>query len=391
MIMNVIRSIPTTDRPLDRTQLFRAGLAAVRAALISEMILAAVAGEPEAMAGSVSVATAVELGPFQRFLVNPPWIKYTRFRRSGNQEPTMSVKDGKPFANPSPWAHYEGALLPNGFFLRHLAYTTLYYDPKISGELVYNPPKPGEEWTVGASDRLWWQLDESDGVMIVAPQESEPGHSDKNGLEIIVKRQKRLLEVLRCLGMPELVDAEVEWLDATHFQATSWQHGKIEGTITRWHDDLAEELEYRVGRRPEQRLRMRYAYSPQRRLPPVEMVRTVVEENSTRSFTNIVDQWEEGLDPQHPDGFKASEFRRKTEPLQFFLVWSNGVRFKMAQDGTLARTSETPPDFAEFTRSGSDRVTGAVLVVSATVLLGALMGVWRIRQKNLQNRKTKQL
>jgi hypothetical protein len=370
---------------------YRAVLLAI---LAWAMLLPATAGETETAAGGGGDVPDVELGPFQRFLADPPWIKYVRFRRSGNQEPEMDYPEyGKSFVVPSPWAHYDGALQPKGFFLRHLAYTSRYYrakwsDNRLSDELVYEPPRPGEEWIIGASTGYWWQLDDREGVLVIAPREPEPGHSVTNGVEIIAKYQKQILEVLQCLGMPELVDAEVEWLDATRFQATSWQHGKIEGAISRRRADLVEELEYQVTRPAKRRVVMRYAYSPQMRMPPVEMVRTVVADSGTRSFTNILDRWEEGLDPQHPQGFTVRDFRRKTEPLQFFLVWSNGVRYKMNQEGTLTRTTETPPDFSALARPSRFRaISGVASVTGGLVLLGVLVGIWRARNKNSQKQK----
>jgi hypothetical protein len=357
------------------------------------MVLSAIAAESETAASGGGNVPAVELGSFHRFLVDPPWIKYVRFRRSGNQEPAINLPEfGKRFVIPSPWSLYEGALLPNGFFLRHLAHTSLYYEAEQVGErieLVYKPPKPGEEWTIGASLRHWWQLDDGNGVVVIAPREPEPGHSVSNGLEIIARNQRQLLEVLRCLGMTELVDAEIQWLDATRFQATSRQHGEIEGAIIRWRGDLVEELEYQVVRPVVRRVIMRYMYVAQLRMPPVEMVRTVVEDSGTRSYTNILDQWEGGLDPQHPQGFTVSDFRRKAEPFQFFMVWSNGVRYKMDRDGALVRTVETPPDYSEFSRSrGFGLMSRTVLMVCVMVLLGVLAGIRRVRHKNLQNKNT---
>lgn len=368
----------------------RVGLLAM---LTWAMLMSVIANEFESPVDGKDTLS-VELGPFQRFLVDPPWIKYVRFRRSGNQEPEMNYPEfGKSFVIPSSWAHYDGALQPNGFFLRHLAYTSFYYEMKFSGndpldELVYKPPKPGQEETFGASVSHWWQLDEMDGMLGVAPREHEPGHSTRNGTEIICRKGKLLLETLRCLGMPELVDAKVEWLDTTRFQATSEQHGKIEGAISRWRAGLVEELEYEVTRPSKRRVVMRYAYSPENRMPPVEMVRTVMEESGPRSFTNILDQWEEGLDQQHQQGFKVSEFRSKTEPLQFFLVWSNGIRYQMNQDGTLTLTSDTPPDYSIFSRPSRFRfISGVATLSGGLILLGVLVGIWRVRNKKLQNTK----
>ena len=205
------------------------------AVLAWTVVFSAIAAESEVAASRGGNVPAVEMGSFHRFLVDPPWIKYVRFRRSGNQEPAINLPEfGKRFVIPSPWSQYEGALLPNGFFLRHLAHTSLYYEAKRVGErieLVYKPPKPGEEWTIGASLRHWWQLDDGNGVVVIAPREPEPGHSVSNGLEIVARNQRQRLEELRCLGMTELMDAEIEWLDATRFQATSRQHGEIEGAL----------------------------------------------------------------------------------------------------------------------------------------------------------------
>lgn len=367
--------------------------ALLSAALAGAMLLSAVAGESETAASRGNDVPAVALGPFHRFLADPPWIKYVRFKRSGNQEPSMAlVTGGKDHSNPSPWAIYEGALQPRGFFLRHLEHTSLYYRPTPSGGLVYEPPKPGEEWIVGANSRWWWQLDEKNGMVNIAPREPEPGHSPTNGPEIIAQgQQERLLEVLRCLGMPELVDAVVEWLDATRFQATSWQHGKLEGAITRWRDDLVEELEYQVTRPAKRRVLMRYAYSPQMRMPPVEMVRTVVEGEVIHSYTNVIVQWDVGIDPQHPEGFAASEWRQQPKPLDFFLVWSNGVRFKMARDGSLVRVDEEAlrldpvAALGRLARPAWQDTLHAILA-GAGILLGALLwGIWRVRR----NKQTK--
>lgn len=363
------------------------------AVLAWTVVFSAIAAESEVAASRGGNVPAVEMGSFHRFLVDPPWIKYVRFRRSGNQEPAINLPEfGKRFVIPSPWSQYEGALLPNGFFLRHLAHTSLYYEAKRVGErieLVYKPPKPGEEWTIGASLRHWWQLDDGNGVVVIAPREPEPGHSVSNGLEIVARNQRQRLEELRCLGMTELMDAEIEWLDATRFQATSRQHGEIEGGITRWRGDLVEELEYQVVRPVVRRVIMRYTYTAQLRMPPVEMVRTVVEDSGTRSFTNVLDQWEEGLDPQHLQGFTVSDFRRKTEPFQFFMIWSNGIRYKMDRNGALARTVEAPPDYSEFSRSrGFGLMSRTVLMVCVMILLGVLAGIWRVRHKNLQNKNT---
>lgn len=121
---------------------------------------------------------------------------------------------------------------------------------------------------------------------------------------------------------------------------------------------------------------MRYTYTAQLRMPPVEMVRTVVEDSGTRSFTNVLDQWEEGLDPQHLQGFTVSDFRRKTEPFQFFMIWSNGIRYKMDRNGALARTVEAPPDYSEFSRSrGFGLMSRTVLMVCVMILLGVLAGI----------------
>lgn len=351
---------------------------------------------PTAPAGESDTAVegnnlpSVDLGPFQRFLADPPWIKYVRFRRSGNQLGTLIYPEqGKRFVIPCAWAYYDGALQPNGFFLRHLAHTGLYYKAKEAGggrildELVYDPPKPGEEWMIGASARHWWQLDDRYGMFIIAPRESEPGHSVSNGVEIIANMEIKHLKILQCLGMPELVDAEVEWLHTTRFQATSWQHGRIEGTITRWLNELVEELEYQVARPVKQRVFMRYAYSPQQRMPPIEMVRTVTDDSGTRSFTNIIDQWEEGLDLLRPQGFTVGDFRKKTEPFTSFLVWSNGLRYKLDQQGVLTRTIDTPPDYSEiFPTSRFRTIYQAVLLAGGLVLLGVLVGIWRTRKKH---------
>ncbi len=386
---------PTLD-PVKRAA--RAGERRWLAALLAgAMVLGAVAGEPGTSARDDRARSPVELGPFQRFLADPPWIKYVRFRRSGNHVPALILADsGKRIFIPRPWEHFEGAVQPNGFFLRHLDHSYLYYYEKVAerksflwgartqNEAVYDPPEPGEEWTIGASTRHWWQLDERIGLAIVAPREPVPGHSVTNGLEIIAQGEIQFLEVLRSLGMPELVGAEVEWLDAARFQAVSREHGTITGVITRFRDDLVEELEYQVERPVARRVHMRYAYLSPMRLPPVEMVRTVVEAETRRSYTNLVERWEEGLDPDHAQGFTLSEFRQKSTPFRNFLVWSNGVAYKLGQDGLLARVADAPPDYSEFERSSRfGWISSVILLASVMILLGVRVGIWRLRNRNL--------
>ena len=224
----------------------------------------------------------------------------------------------------------------------------------------------------GASESDWWQLASGHDMVQVAPRKGL-GQSARNGIEVIAQYELEKLETLRFLGIPELADTTgAQWPDEARFVAESPHRGSIEGRILEWAGDFPEAVEYRVGDPSKPWIRVTYGYCPSAGLPPREIIRTVWQGSELLTLTNVIDAWEPGIDLAHRDGYVISDFRLRRERIDYFYMWSNGVRHVLTADGQIVVSPGEVPNYEELAPQGLP----AGLVLTIWIAVAAGMGIW---------------
>jgi hypothetical protein len=315
---------------------------------------------------------------FCDFLAAPPWIKKLRFLRSKNYYIDTS-HPGKP-RRFNGFTLYEGALQSGGFYLRHL-----------SNSIAVNAPRPGEEYISGASDRYWWQLSPGHDGLGLAPRLAEEGQSAQNGREVICRLEMAVVEQVRHLGMDYLIGATIRWDETNRFSGHSPQYGAVEGQITQYKDGLPTQVQYSIGTNQIRGFVVQYRYAPDRPFPPQEMVswEKTGEKPGLLRHTNIIQLLETGIDEEHLNGYKPSDFRLKTAPLASLIIWSNKARFKIDGLGRWEKIQNTLPLSPNQAGFDFSRVISASVALAGAIL-APLVVVLAMRQAGKNNaRKTK--
>ncbi|RME93357.1 MAG: hypothetical protein D6766_08360 [Verrucomicrobia bacterium] len=344
--------------------------------------LAAVGGEllPADSTAAEAPSSARETGAtpsFRDFLTRPPWIRRVVFRRSGNVHPvTIRYEQNTERTHIPAWVEFEGSLQPKGYYLKFLPMGHYIVDIPKDGPVVHRPPPAGWEYVMGATAEYWWWV--GDQVWSLAPRAPRPGHSPRNGPEILARMHMGYLEELRWLGVPELADAgSIHWSGPDRFEAVSRSHGMIQGVILQWSGSTPVALECRVAGPPARVRRVEYGHDASPTLPPREMRVTLQQDGRTVTHTNLIEVWESGLDPRHSEGFKPSEFRPPDVTFERTYFYSNGVRHAVSPEGRLEPVEGFEPDFSELeVRSGSKALT---VVLLTAIAFGGVGMLWWLR------------
>jgi len=110
------------------------------------------------------------------YLEGPPWLRKMVFRWPRNMYLVVTDPHRKIEFRPTGWAHFEAAVQPQGWYLRHLEGSP-DYDIKRRGE----PPEPrllpkGKKTVVGANAEFYWYLGWGHEMLRLIPREGQPGY-----------------------------------------------------------------------------------------------------------------------------------------------------------------------------------------------------------------------
>jgi hypothetical protein len=324
---------------------------------------------------------------YRDFIAQPPWIKKVVFERTPNP---VRIED-KPYTGPMPpFDRYEGALQPQGYYVKYLDGVAYWRLKRGPDGLVLQPskPEPGEEGVRGASDRHYWCLGPGHMTAEIAPRRPEEGAYPYHGEELAARLWMGLLDRVRRLGLERLTNAAIRWEDSDRFAGSTQDGQPVSGSITRYTNGLPAQVEYCVG--DTNWFVVQYAYLPGRPFPPYEVVWWAVGGGGEpRKTTNRIEVLEVGLDPAASNGYLLTQFRTKTNLLTSLLYCSNGVRYEIDRAGQWHKVDERVPDWSELT-GGISRAAGLTVLVLAVAGLSTGLYLARWAQSRRSQTQTQQ-
>ncbi len=261
--------------------------------------------------------------PFRDAIASHVPVKRLVFRYSRNHI-TDLTNPRKPTYPPG-FDEFEGAVQPSGYYLLKLPHSSARVDN-------HNPV--GETLASGASSCFWWQLNDNYDSLRVATRNNAKWPMDPVAVVCTMDFDK-LAEVAHC-GMLHIADADIRWLDPRRFRAESQRFGILEGQIASFDDTgRPTRLWYHsptnsvIGS-----FDICYSYKDATLFPPSTMiVRRTGPGQNRPPYTNIILSYDPGLQMEATNGFVPSQFRRKSQPLATFIVYSNSVRYKVLPNG----------------------------------------------------------
>ena len=306
---------------------------------------------------------------FRAFLEDPPWLTRVVFLRA-NSDYAYQPPSGRivPFIG---YSGYEGAIQPTGFYLKHSSNSFFFRTPTL----------PGYATIFGSSDRFWWHLSPGHDALSLAPRNASDGASPRNGREIVCKLQEQLLLSMRRCGMEGLENASLTWTSQDTFIGTTVNSNEVSGTIRQWTNGVPLRIEYRIGTTNIRHYRSDFSYQGTADWPPSRVV-TCVSSVAGRDtwITNVILKWLTGLDTNATHGYNPTQFRVKSTPYIPLIVWSNGFRFRIMDDGLWSPIIEEDP---QINVSGTISMAATSIVVGFAVVGAVAAAVARQRGRHL--------
>lgn len=315
------------------------------------------------------------------YLEGPPWLRKMVFRWPRNMYPMIIDPEQHIEFRPTGWAHFEAAVQPQGWYLRHLEGSP-DYDIKRRGK----PPEPwlppkGKETVVGANSDFYWYLGWGHEILRLIPREGQPGYHPRNSFLFRAHFDRtNYIESARLLGFYwlSLLQLQLQWDQPDHFVGESSQGTTAEGRITRWTAD-GRPARWECTVQPSQgtpwRFWVEYRYAPDRFFPPSEFTldgTALAREPITHTF--YIDAFEPGVDGRFPEGYEPEQFRAIRTPYESLTISSNAVLYRIDAQGNWISVDTSPPVLPVEARQ-EQWLRGIVLVVAvgAGLILG---GAW---------------
>jgi len=343
------------------------------------------------VSGNLGKVEAAAAGPgvvldaaqtYRDFLSNPPWLKKIEFRLDRNYR--VDVTDESHPQREAGTGTYVAAWQPGGYYRKHLAGSPLYDNPP--GQLPRSRTVlAGRENISGASDRFYWRLWEGQDEISLVPKDDQSGASADNWLRGFFDFELADLAKIRRLGLDQLVDARIMWVDKDHFTAETSDRGPAHGTIVQYTNGLPATVEYSFDSAASNIFRVRYAYASGQLFPPHQItVEETVADGNRITHVNYLDALDVGLDPDAAAGYRPEAFRVSAKPFKQISLSSNGILYHVDQRGQLNAVDTQYPGLERFSQPKS-RPTLVGLIMIAPSLAFFLYFVLARRRAKRQN------
>ena len=324
------------------------------------------AGEAGNTIATVNPAPTDPAQTYRDFLSDPPWIKRISYRQDRNYFHVggNSNKPGTPLQG---YARYEAGIQPAGYYRKHLegAVTRFAFGHE-------EPPDVAGRGITGASEKYFWRIWEGDGHVTIVPRSKEEGASPNNWLNGFFRFEMLDLKLIQTLGLDQLTDATIVWVDKDHFTARSAAFGPAHGTILHYLDGLPSEVAYSFVAFTNYYYLARYTYKSGTPFPPYQIVVLTKRDGAVEvCHTNYIDELEVGLDPAAADGYSAAEFRVENTPFNRVQYSSNAVLYEIDLKGRMHAVDTTYRPIASLNPGGSWIAITAPLI-SVAVAVGAV-------------------
>lgn len=321
----------------------------------------------------------------RELLSSPPWIKKIVFKRSGNYT-TYRVDKLTDVEYPVE-LRYEGALQPSGFYLRHLANSSVYIDEITpEKELIFKNPKKGLEYIVGESMEHYWTLNKGHSGLGFSYKDPKLGGDPGNSRQTLSSWQRRILIELSMFGLEHMGKCDLNWAGRDQFSGMSEKLGAISGKIVARDDqERPTQLNYWPDGNLDDVVRVNYSYHTLGSIPRMFTIEGALNGKPRKVLTNFIEHIELGIDELNPQGYKPTDFRQNFGPLKGLVIESNKVAYRVNQIGQWKQMHYRPPEMPHLPHPGGSRSYGWVLVIFGIFCFSAVVIIGMSRKSNNSN------
>ncbi len=308
------------------------------------------------------------------------------FAQSGNLFPQI-YSDGKTTI-PSGFVFFEASSQSNSWYIR-----TLTNAP--SGE---HDPSNGNGWMIGKSFQDYWSITADKKLIITTPLNGDP----KGNVIIIAKLWHLKIEMIQKLGLLYLVAGEypdvpqnINWIDNSHFQAQTAEHGLMEGKIVGSINQFPEGVEYTFSKFPTVTFGVAYTYSSQRVFPPSSIDGyKIANGKKIELYKILMPTIETGESSSDFNGFSPIDFLSEQQLAEAVKEVRNGEKITYTKpDGKTVEAIPTVPNYNSLATSepisGKKNTTIRIIffsLVGVSFLIFIYFGIQKTKHKRKENK-----